>query len=210
MAKPKEDKPEMLCESQVMERGWSKTMVKTFLKESDETKQNPNYRKAAPMKLYLLSRVKKVERTKSLKEMLVKYKLKKVSAAKAVDTKIAKLMKQVDNMGVYVKKLSDKKVLNYAIDSYNSFSMYREREFASKHSDPNFLERITVNFIRHELTDCDQQLEAVARKTGVGTAFVAISKKVFAKIAEVYPSLKTECDRQLDYRFGEPDFPFVE
>jgi hypothetical protein len=43
-------------------------------------------------------------------------------------------------------------------------------------SDPAFLERITVNFIRHELTEYDESLQEVAGRMGVDEAMALMRK----------------------------------
>jgi hypothetical protein len=43
-------------------------------------------------------------------------------------------------------------------------------------SDPAFLERVTINFIRHALTEEDESLEEVARRIGVDEAMALIRK----------------------------------
>ena len=91
------------------------------------------------------------------------------------------------------------RVRRLAVDAYNDRLIdteHFEAEPASEMSDPAFLERITVNFVRHELTAYDQELEAVAGRVGVQDAVQAIRRKVFAAIAAAYPALAHECDRQ--------------
>ena len=61
-----------------------------------------------------------------------------------------------------------------------------------------FLERITVNFIRHNLTAYDRALEEVAGRVGIASAVQ--SKDLLSHrraIGESYPALADECSRQL-------------
>jgi len=57
-----------------------------------------------------------------------------------------------------------------------------------------FLERITVNFIRHKY---DRALEEVAGRVGIASAVQAIRAKIYSAIGESYPALADECSRQL-------------
>jgi hypothetical protein len=50
-------KKEYLVKSKLLERGWTNSLINKFLPEPDEIKKNPHYRKAAPMKLYLLEKI---------------------------------------------------------------------------------------------------------------------------------------------------------
>ena len=69
-----------------------------------------------------------------------------------------------------------------------------------------FLERITVNYVRHRLTSYDRNLERVAGQIGVALAITAIRKRIYAAIAETYPHLAPECERQLARRLGSASF----
>ena len=64
--------------------------------------------------------------------------------------------------------------------------------------DPVFLDRITVNYIRHELTQYDGALVEVAGQTGIQQAVDAIRARVYEAIADAYPMLADECTRQLE------------
>ena len=62
--------------------------------------------------------------------------------------------------------------------------------------DTAFLDRICVNYIRHELTSYDYLFAKTAGKTGIATAVNKIRAKIFAEIASVYPVFGPECERQ--------------
>lgn len=49
-------------------RGWTDSLIKTFLGEPDKLARNPHYSSSAPMRLYLLERVEAVERTPAFLE----------------------------------------------------------------------------------------------------------------------------------------------
>lgn len=89
-------KEEYTTKSQLKERGWTDTMIKKFLGTPDATKVNPFYSSAAPMGLYDVKRVKKVERTKAFKEAMEKSEARKAAAEKAVVTKMKKEMEKME------------------------------------------------------------------------------------------------------------------
>ena len=66
-----------------------------------------------------------------------------------------------------------------------------------KDSDKEFLNRITVNYIRHNLTTYEKIIDTMYSKVGKQKAYNMLNKKVFEEIANVYPDYKEECDRQL-------------
>jgi hypothetical protein len=51
-------------------------------------------------------------------------------------------------------------------------------------SDPNFLNRLCVNFIRHELTEYHQHLAKIQSRVGTADAYVTIKRRILVAIAE--------------------------
>ena len=83
-----------------------------------------------------------------------------------------------------------------AIEAYNEW--HGNGDGAAKDAPAEFLERITVNFIRHNLTAYDRALEEVAGRVGIASAVQ--SKDLLSHrraIGESYPALADECSRQL-------------
>jgi hypothetical protein len=68
---------------------------------------------------------------------------------------------------------------------------------ATPDSDPAFLERIAVKYLRHELSDYDPELAKLFGQVGRADATSVVRKHVYNAIADAYPDLATECARQL-------------
>jgi len=93
-----------------------------------------------------------------------------------------------------------------AIWSYNERSDAKEAEYpfhtdqreVSIDSDPEFLNRITVNFLRYEWTSFDVTGERLFRLVGRREAHDLLCERVLGVIAAQYPALSGECFRQLD------------
>ena len=120
---------------------------------------------------------------------------RKFAAAKAVATKTKNLLSAIDAMEVFVIQLDTLKVRKQAINSYNDFNSYSNNP-ASVKSNTAFLDRICVNYIRHELTSYDDSLAEAAGKTGIAVAVSKIRAKIFTEIAVTYPVFSSECERQ--------------
>ena len=127
--------------------------------------------------------------------LLISLANRKSAAAKAVVTKTNQLLAAVEVMRVDVIVMRLSEVHKLAIASYNA---YHEQfgNTASPKSDAAFLNRICVNFIRHELTEYDCALADVAGKIGITKAVDGIRQKVYSAIARAYPGFATECERQ--------------
>ena len=186
--------PVLITQTEIMLReGWSRTILRNLLGDPDLRKKI--YGRSNPACLYHLSRVIAAEATREFadaQELLAK---RKASSIRAVNTKIDKLMSDIAVMSVSVKAIKLDCLQQLAIDAYNDWNNYRDP--ASRHSDKAFIDRICVNFIRHELTEYDRALWKVAGRTGKNIAVAAIRMKVFAAITVAYPMFHSECNRQL-------------
>jgi len=188
-------------------RGWTDALVTRFLGEPDELVPNPHYKSAAPMRLYYLDRVVIAETTDDFKAAQVKAKARSDTGKAVADAKRVETMRQIDAFEFKVPLLEKEALIDRACHHYNR--LWRDRgeydKAASPASDPTFLERITVNYLRHACSKYERQLERQFGKIGADDARLAVKKKVLATIAEQYPDLATECHRQAeraDFEFG--------
>jgi hypothetical protein len=58
--------------------------------------------------------------------------------------------------------------------------------------------RWAVNYVRHKLTNYDEELYSIKGKVGIRSAYVTYKKAVLRKIAQVYPELQIACQKQID------------
>lgn len=186
-----------LTKSALLERaGWTATLVSRLLGEPDQRKKV--FGRTEPLALYAVARIEQAEAGSEFAQAQAPIAKRKAAAAKAVATKTAKLMAAIEAMPVTVKRLSPVEVRRRAIASYNMRS--RGDSFASNADDPAFLERITVNFIRHELTEYDAALWEATGKTGIARAVAEIRRRVYSAIEQAYPAFSGECERQIKAR----------
>lgn len=205
------EEPSLLTTTQLKARGWTPALVKKFLGLPDTTKPNPYYRSAAPMHLYAAARVEACEQEDEWKQAAIKAAARAEVGKAVAARKAAELVTQAERMPITVTRLPLDKLVSRAIASYNAFheELLWERghdyERANEQSDPAFLERITVNYIRHELTAYDTHLEELAGRVGISEAETVIRRRVFGAIAAWYPEYAEECKRQMRARHGEAD-----
>jgi hypothetical protein len=187
-----------LCKSELKdERGWTDTLIRKFVPTPDDTKPNPYSKNAAPMQLYCPERIKSIEQTPEFQERFAKSAARKSGAKKGVQTKTANLRQKVSREKIGVPKFKMKKLIEKACDHYNALqSFYNSDLFASEHSPLIFLQRICVNYLRHELTQYDEVLDKMKGKVGCNDVYWDVRDKVLDKIAEQYPMLAEECRRQ--------------
>ena len=181
---------------ELKERGWTDTMIRTYLPEPDDHRKNPMFSSASPMKMYLRERAEAVEGTDAFKDRLKKARERSERSRRAADRQRKELVAEVDAIKITVTPLSAKEALRNAIESYNDRVFYYDRPPATKHSDKLFLERITVNYLRHEQTRYDEHIHSLVGRVGKHEAYGLLKESVLDEIARVFPHLTEECGRQ--------------
>ncbi|NBT26652.1 MAG: hypothetical protein EBT09_08900 [Actinobacteria bacterium] len=160
--------------------GWSGTLVTRLLGDADQLKKIK--KSSITIESYELERIQ-------LAEASQEFRVAQSGLAKRKEaSKIERLLDAIEAMPITVTTLTTTQVVANAIRYYNSRQENRvlDRDdytpkYANPDSDSLFLERITVNYIRHELSQYDRV-------------------RVYALIAATYPQFADECDRQLAAR----------
>ncbi len=133
-------------------RGWTSSGISKFSPEPDDMRPNPRFSSAGgPMKFYLISRVEALERTPEFQKWLSKSNQRKTAALRTVETKEQKLLDYVDEIEIEVPSLTPEELINRAVAHYNEH-WAGTGKFAHVLDSPEFLVRIQVNYLRHELT----------------------------------------------------------
>jgi hypothetical protein len=202
------DKPQYISKAGLKERGWTDTGITKFLGPCDKTAVNPHYRKAAPMHLFLVDRVMAAEQTDAYRQFTEKNKNRVAGAKKSVKTKKEQLLEELVGWQIEVEIEPYQDVVDDAIESYNSFHLDLRYERghtytpATAKSNPEFLRRITVNHLRHNLSDYDRRLDDLFGKVGKSEAYIILNQKIYTSIADAYPDLAEECERQMYRKSG--------
>ena len=187
---------------ELIERGWTEAAIRDFAGEPDQTQKNPIYSTSAPMKLYEKERIKQIEETAEFIDWKRKSEKRRKSASLA-SKKVADRKKQ-ETLDLFLKhpievpEIPEKELRELALDHYQSLQTYR-KEPRSLPSNPSkgFLDRITVNFLRHQMTVYTPLLDATSGRYGKFEAKQLIRRRVFEEIARIYPYLAQECKKQL-------------
>ncbi len=188
---------EFLIKTDLKKRGWTDSLVQRFLPEPDETRVNPHYRSGPPMRLYRLKRVKSVEKRRDFQAALAKATQRRKGAKSGVETKRKKTMTKIEGLQIKVARFSRKELIRRACESYNNRNIERpDASCATPRSESDFLERICVNYLRHEATEYDSHLDGTSGAVGKSAAYDLLKEHVLDAIAEEYPWLSPECMRQ--------------
>jgi hypothetical protein len=186
----------MYTKTELISRGWTSRSIELFLGEPDELRRNPKYKSAAPMRLYATARVEKIENSAKYKKHLEASKCRKIAAQKAVKTKREQLTEWAKNWRPTVH-VEAKKLLDEAIESYNYGIIFRANsERASRSSSPLFLQRITMNYLRHECSDYEAALAEIKGRVGTSDAYEEIRGIIDQKLE---PYVAAAMDGMLSY-----------
>jgi hypothetical protein len=168
------------------ERGWTPAMIRDLLGEPDDWRDNPIYRNAAPVRLYAADRVTAAESSPAWGERRERAARRSAAGKAVADRKREEthaLAREI--AGRLVSGLSiPPDVQQRAIADYNAL---HDRggdydKYASCDDSPEFLARITVNYVRHMLTDYDDAYGELARKVGHQEAHATLRDAVNAAI----------------------------
>jgi hypothetical protein len=164
-----------------------------------KTKQvnNPHYSK---MTATLVSRADIKDNLGSLQrssEEQTKLEKRSIVGRRVAEKKRDDLLDWVERLQVKVRRYETKEALTEAAcRHYNE--LWAERDdgrgrYDDKHASPSddveFLNRITMNFLRHDCSGYERYLDSVAGKTGAPEARALLREKINKKILEQYPFL---------------------
>lgn len=198
------DDPIWITQTTLLSWGWTKSLIEQFLPEP-LLKPNPMYKTAPPSKNWDSDEVRQIMLTPEFKEARERAARRGTGAAKAVQTKRNRLMEQVQQKirGISVDaSYTDEELVKSAIADrqawYNYIAMERGRWYDGEAADADeaTVRRWVVNFIRHNLTDYDDDLYGLAGKVGCHEGYRKYKNAVLDRIAEAYPKYVDECCRQ--------------
>jgi hypothetical protein len=121
------------------------------------------------------------------------------------------LLRHVDAIAIAIPRMPWETLTQVACDHYNKANRLRGIDTADPGSSPReFVSRITVNYLRHQCTPYDEELERLSGGEGKQEAVEVLKGRVLGAIAEQYPELAKECDRQMSDWLDEKAWEEVE
>lgn len=192
----KKDKPdEFITMSELHHRGWTKKLIDDFAGEPDKTAKNPVYKRSSPMKLYSLKRIKGIERTKKFKTAIESAKKRKETAKKGANTKRQQTLDYANTVRISIPEYTKEELIEEACDAYNEWYEYKAEIYnkgydftpATNKSDNKFLSRICTNYLRHQCTNYEEDLQKMYGNVGVQEGHDILQKRINEAIFEKYP-----------------------
>lgn len=201
--KSSKNKEKFVCQSTIInDYGIPKSIIEKHL-PVPRLVDNPHYKCASPMKLYALSAVTGLLSLKEVQDAIEKRKRRSLAAKKAVETKLNNINAKVEaaTQNLIIGKESN--VEDNAIAAYNEHESYKTSlyddyapRYITTQAPKEVLDRITVNYIRHQLTDYDDTLYLSQHMTGKHSFYRKYRNNVLDAIANAYPTYAAECENQ--------------
>ncbi len=213
-----------LNKSMLKERGWTEGLIKKKLPEP-KIGRNPMYPSQA-VYLFHLEDVLAGEESVEFKKMQETRAKRCESAKKAVWTRYEKTSNWLERSieALEIEVLSDDELTSYvlarqaAVYEYKldrkwdwdseaemmsvfiiNVEKYEENPKTPSFVDDETLQRWKVNCIRHELTNYNYLIRNLKGVPNKDYLVFQLKETLFQKIAEAYPALAKECERQLEY-----------
>ena len=185
---------EYLTKTQLTKR-WSNALIERYFPYPTEEKPNPQYKCGAPMQLYDINKVKRIESTKTFKADYKKVYENKVAARERAKRKREELIMYANGVQISIPFYEKDELIKKACDHYNWWNDWKEWEYgdfrkATPSSDHFFLKRICINYLRHQCTCYDVELGKFYRKVGVHDAHDVLQSRINEGIKQKYEWLR--------------------
>lgn len=192
----KKKKIEYWSKSTLLDRGWTEKTINELL-PPPKLVDNPHYKCAGYMKLWEQKVVKQKERTKKFKESAEKKAKRRESSLKAVATKTEKTLSLLPTLSLEVERVDLKDLKKWTLNAKWNWYMYTGQDWRADSvdfADEETVLRWEINFIRHNLSNYDNELDKLYGKVGKTVVYSQYRNQLMSKIFEVYPELKAKID----------------
>jgi hypothetical protein len=185
--------------SDLIERGWTRGLIKRFLGEPDATRRNRyRNRRRSPVKLYRVNRVTEVEASPEFAEAQSKAMVRSEAATKAAQRRAASLLAEVDAIEISVARLSLPALRRAALDAWEAKQFKRGKKANGQGVGEGTVRRWMVNHARHKFTGYDAIIAGLFAKVGKRQAYKLLKVRTLQAIATAYPELADECRAQAE------------
>lgn len=183
-----------LTKTELAER-WSNSLIEKHCPQCSLEKPNPQYKRGSPMQLYEVGKIRYIESTDAFKADYQKVLKRKIAARERAQRKREEMKMYANGVQIKIPDIEKNKLIEKACCHYNSWKEWKEGGWdgewrATPSSDESFLKRITINYLRHECTCYDKELEKFFKKVGVHEAHDLLRERINEAIKQKYEWLR--------------------
>jgi hypothetical protein len=178
--------------TELKERGWSDALIRDFAAEPCKLVKNPNYRSGPPMRLWSVERIEEIEERPEWQEraakLLARRPAAQARALAAAEKRRQQTIEFAQSWTPAIRLPADNysALVEAACEAYNGLHAARGNyeKFARPGGDPEFIDRIVGNFIRHECSDYEWMLGQIRGRVGTADAYHEIRRIADRKVNE--------------------------
>lgn len=184
-------------------RGWTPAMVRQLLGEPDLLRPGPGFRSVPQTRLYRIERVEAAERTAEFRAVSAVAARRSAEVRAALQRRRREVLARITAERLEVPRLAPARLAVLAV----GYRQRGERECESRGhagdaaaadgAEAGILDRWKVDYLCHRMTRHDDVLAGLRDSAGRAAAEVLWRRRVYAAIAEAYPDLARECERQV-------------
>ncbi|GAA1023932.1 hypothetical protein Aple_091210 [Acrocarpospora pleiomorpha] len=186
-------------------------MIRVILGSPDRLAPNPVFRTMAPMRLYEVERVILAEESEQFAVLRDKAERRSRAALAVAERRRGETVARVEGVSIVVPVVDWHALVREAVAHRNRRDEERAWQRLDHVATPArvadvdelTLQRWVVNYLRHELTGYEVEVEALFGRVGRAEGMRLLRRRIYAAIASAYPTLTEECHRQLESREGE-------
>jgi hypothetical protein len=180
--------------AQLRKRGWSRQLVQRLLPEWQATMTNPHYKTSPRIKLFSVARVEAIEATEEFQAAREDRKPRTEAVAQAIVARKVRIRKRLERITIAVPRLDWEALIEKASRQHQ----YQGARPAPPTDDapPERLDQTAVNYLRRVITLNHRYVADRQSRIGLRLARREFTTRVLVAIAETYPALQSECDRQ--------------
>lgn len=192
---------EHLTGTDLRRRGWTAAAASRFLGEPDAVVEKRRGGWLIRENRYSAARVAAIEAG----EAFAAWAVERDRRRRAAEVGLERAVAEAAAWSPAVPRKGLQELRQLAADHYNERlfrRMERRQDFAGRPAElgsaPAFLDRISVNYLRHAATRYDELLDKLDRMGRRGSGLAStIRRRALEAIREAYPELAAECDRQI-------------
>ena len=180
-----------------LSKRWSLKLIEKYYPMCSKVKVNPHYKCAPPMQLYDISKVKMIESTDDFKADYEKTAKRKDAALIRARKKRKELVMYANGIKINIPTMPKDKLIRKACNHYNRWHSFKQEcnyEYdhcmATPSSNEEFLKRITINYLRHQCTVYENELDKFYGKVGKQEAHDALKERINEAIKQKYEWLR--------------------
>ena len=168
---------------------WSNSLIEKHFPICSLEKPNPQYASGSPMQLYDMGKVRIIEATDAFKADYQKVLKRRIAASERAEKKRQELIMYANGVQIQIPTYDKDNLIEKACCHYNWWNGKRY-DYATPSSDESFLKRITVDYLRHQCTCYDKELEKFFRKVGKHEAHDVLQRRINEAIKQKYEWLR--------------------